>query len=183
MLPYIDRIIAFDSNVLTYFLDANRGNYALTPNDPLAPQRVAAMRLFLYCRPFIMPTVKAEAERIRNPEKLEEHMRSIGLSFGEFVPDERQEASIKRRAGELQHQHPKGLNDYLILAEVEEDGDIPVLVTWDIQLTDNLAPHTGIRLESPVECFEAFNIPRGTPPEWTPAPGHPLANETWWRWE
>ena len=105
MLPYIDRIIAFDSNVLTYFLDANRGNYALTPNDPLAPQRVAAMRLFLYCRPFIMPTVKAEAERIRNPEKLEEHMRSIGLSFGEFVPDERQEASIKRRAGELQHQH------------------------------------------------------------------------------
>ena len=57
---YNDRLIAFDSNILTYFLDANRGHYCLTPGDPLEQQRIAAMRLFLYCRPVIVPTVKAE---------------------------------------------------------------------------------------------------------------------------
>ncbi len=42
------RPVGFDSNVLTYFLDGNRGSFAFAPNDPLAPQRVAAVRLFLY---------------------------------------------------------------------------------------------------------------------------------------
>jgi hypothetical protein len=183
MLPYDDRLVAFDSNILTYFLDGNKGNYSLTCNDSLAPQRIAAVRLFVYGKPVIVPTVKAEASCILNPAKCEEHIRFIDCQFAEFVPDDRQQASIKRRADELLPHHPTGLDDCLILAEVEHDGDIPVLVTWDKQFRGHLAPHTCIRLESPVKCWEAFDIPLGTPPVWTPAACHPLANETWWRWE
>jgi predicted nucleic acid-binding protein len=172
MLPYDDRLIAFDSNILTYFLDGNKGNYSLTPNDSLAVQRIAAVRLFFYCRAVIVPTVKAE-----------EHRRFIDCQFAEFIPDDSQRASIESRADELLPYHRTGLDDCRILAEVEQDGDIPVLVTWDRDFKNYLAPRTCIRLESPVECWEAFDIPHGTPPEWRPAAGHPLANETWWRWE
>ena len=118
-----------------------------------------------------------------NAVKLEEHMRFIACQFGEFIPDDRQQASIKRRADELLPRHRTGLDDCRILAEVEEDGDVPVLVTWDKDFRNHLASHTCIRLESPVECWEAFDIPRASPPLWTPAAGHPIANETWWRWE
>jgi hypothetical protein len=177
------RHVAFDSNVLTYFLDGNRGNYRLAPEDPIADQRVAAVRLFLYCTPFIVPTVRQEAESILDPLKLEEHVRFIDGSFGELIPDDAQETSIGRRAAELLLHHPKGPGDCRIVAEVEVDEDIPVLVTFDARLKKDLAPHVGIRIESPTECWASFNIPRGTPPKWSPAAGHPLANENWWRWE
>jgi predicted nucleic acid-binding protein len=183
MSDYDDRSVAFDSNILTYFLDGNRGDYSLAPDDPLRDQRVAAVRLFLFCKPVIVPTVRAEASRIVNPTKAEEHMRFIENQFAEFNPDEQQAASIERRADELLRHHPKGTNDCRILAEVEEDGGIPVLVTWDKDFRGHLASRTCIRLEAPVECWEGFNIPRGSPLVWTPAPGHPLANETWWRWQ
>ena len=67
MLAYSDRIVAFDFNVLTYFLDGNNGNYRLTPDDPIAAQRVAAVRLFLHARPCIVPTVKVEAALMAHP--------------------------------------------------------------------------------------------------------------------
>ena len=38
--------------------------------------RHAAVRLFLYCRPFIPPTVRAEAERISDEAKAKEHLRT-----------------------------------------------------------------------------------------------------------
>jgi hypothetical protein len=84
------RFVAFDSNALTYFLDGNRGEYAPVPGDPLWDQRVAGVRLFLDCKPVIVPTVRAEASRILNPTKLDEHMRFINASFGEFIPDDQQ---------------------------------------------------------------------------------------------
>jgi predicted nucleic acid-binding protein len=177
------RHIAFDSNVLTYFLDGNRGNYSLATDDSIADQRVAAVRLFLYCTPFIVPTVRQEASSIPDAVKLEEHIRFIDGSFGELIPDEDQEASIARRAAELLPYHPKGPADCRIVAEVEQDRDIPVVVTFDDRLRRDLGPHARIRIESPVECWEKFAFPRGTPPKWTPASGHPLANERWWRWD
>jgi hypothetical protein len=183
MPDHNERFVAFDSNALTYFLDGNRGQYTPVPGDPFWDQRVAAVRLFLYCKAVIMPTVRAEAERISNPAKLDEHMRFINYSFGEFIPDERQKNSIERRAQELSPHHPKGLNDCRIVAEVEADGDVPVIATWDGGFKKDLAAHTTIRIWTPVECWHSFSFPQGMPPIWTPAPGHPLANETWWRWE
>jgi hypothetical protein len=80
-MPEDRRYVAFDSNVLTYFLDGNRGNYRLAPDDPLADQRIAAVRLFLYCAPFIVPTVRDESSSILDPIKLDEHMSFIDTNL------------------------------------------------------------------------------------------------------
>jgi hypothetical protein len=40
-----------------------------------------------------------------------------------------------------------------------------------------------VRIQSPVDCWVSYKLPRGIPPKWRPAPGHPLANERWWRWK
>jgi hypothetical protein len=114
--------LAFDSNVLTFFLDANRGEYELSAQDPLREERITAYRLFLHCRPFIVRTVTAEAERIKNDAKLKEHMSFIWNQFAECVPDDAQIAAIERRASELEPHHPGGLNDCRIVAEVENCG-------------------------------------------------------------
>jgi hypothetical protein len=64
-----DTLIAFDSNVLSYFLQANQAGYdpASDPDPMLAVEPVVAFRLFLYMdRAFVVPTVKREAKRIRD---------------------------------------------------------------------------------------------------------------------
>jgi hypothetical protein len=174
--------IAFDSNVLTFFLDANRGAYAAAPGDPLRDERIAAFRLFLFCRPFIVRTVTAEAARIGNDPKLREHMAFIGTNFAECVPDDDQIEAIEQRARELDPHHPGQTDDCRILAETENCG-VPILVTFDTRFQKRLSAHTRISIQTPVECWDSLAIPRGTTSQWSPAPGHPLANETWWRWE
>jgi len=173
--------VAFDSNVLTFFLDANRGQYELVSGDPLRPQRIAAYRLFLFCRPFIVRTVASEAERITNDDKLREHMQFISYQFGECIPDEAQVRAIERRASELEPFHPGKLNDCRILAEVELC-QLPLVVTFDTDFQKRLSTHTKVRIQTPAECWQSFSIPPGARPQWVPARGHPLANETWWRW-
>ncbi len=99
-----------------------------------------------------MPTVKQEAAEVLNPDKLEEHMRFIGSGFGEVNPDHDQRLQIERRAEALR-QHHKGLNDCRIGAELEWDGGIPVLITFDGDLQRDLRSHTRIRIETPEECW------------------------------
>jgi hypothetical protein len=178
-----DPLIAFDSNVLTFFLDANRGAYEVRPDDPFTEQRIAAFRLFLYCKVVIVPAVTTEAQAIRDAGKQEEHLRLIATNFVEFNPDDCQERAIERRAVELLPHHPRGAEDCRILAEVEQDGGPPVLVTFDNAFRRDLAAHTRVLLQSPVECWTGLSIPRGTPSMWVPGRGHSLEDETWWRWE
>jgi len=71
------RYVAFDSNVLTYFLDGNRGVYSTSPVDAVAEQRIAAVRLFFYSTPVIPPTVRSEARSIRHHERHREHIAFI----------------------------------------------------------------------------------------------------------
>lgn len=173
--------VAFDSNVLTYFLDGNRGSYELHPGDSVAEQRIASVRLFLYCSTFVSPTVTAEALRITDPAKREEHLRFIYGHFGELDPDFARTACAARVA-ELRQHHDDD-DDCRIVAEVEADQGIPVLVTYDTDLKKNLAPYVRIRIETPVECWNSLGIPRGTPYPRGPGSGHPLEQMTWWRWE
>jgi hypothetical protein len=174
--------IVFDSNVLTFFLDANRGEYTVAPSDPLREERIAAFRLFLYCRPFIVRTVATEAGRIRNGPKLKEHMASVGTNFAECLPDDDQIEAIERRARSLEPHHRGQMDDCRIVAETELCG-VPALVTFDTRLRKALSPQTKIRIQTPGRCWQSLAIPRGTAPQWSPAHGHPLATETWWRWE
>ena len=128
------------------------------------------------CRPSIWLYAYSRSQKCGTRQ----HSVFIDTNFGELFLDEDQQVSIERRALELQPYHPeRDLDDCRIVAEVEADGDVPVLVTNDGDLRA-LAPHTRIRLERPSECWASFAIPRGTPPVWTPGGGHPLRTETWW---
>lgn len=175
------RNIAFDSNVLTYFLDGNRGDYSMRAGDPLAEQRIAAVRLYMYAQPYIVPTVRAEAARILDVPKLDEHRRFIDFNFGEIWLHDWQQKRTDQRATELQAYHGDA-DDCRIVAEIEEHGHIWVLVTCDLRLQERLSPHARIRIETPTQCWSSFAIASGTMPPRSPAPGHPLATETWWRW-
>ena len=176
-------LIAFDSNILTYFLDGNGGSYSRTASDPIAEQRIAAVRLFFYCEPVIVPTVRREATRILDPSKREEHLRFIDHQFREFIPHDLQVSWCERRAHELLAHHPWQLDDCRIVAETEAGGSVPTLVTFDQRMQRDLAPHTWIVIQTPVECWRSLNIPKGTPATFIPSEGHPLANESWWKWE
>lgn len=85
-----DICIGFDSNVLSAFLLANNGRFAMALGDLLADERIATYRLFLHCRPFILPSVTAEAGLIPDGIKLEEHLRFITGTFAEIIPDDYQ---------------------------------------------------------------------------------------------
>ena len=99
MLDYNDRMLAFDSNTLTYFLSGNRGDYIWAYDPPLTDQYVAAVRLFYYCRPFVSPTVTAEALRISDPVKKEEHLSFISVCLGERPFYDDQMVSIELPCG------------------------------------------------------------------------------------
>lgn len=185
MIRYEDRLVAFDSNVLTFFLDANRGKLQPQLGSPVGDQQIAAFRLFLYCKPVIVPAVTQEAEAIRDAAKRDEHLRFVYGNFIEFIPDEQQERAIDRRVTELLPFHARGEKDCRILAEVEADfalGGPAVLVTFDSGFRKDLAPHTNVRVESPTDCWASFNFPRGTTPAWRPLSPHPLADADWWKW-
>jgi hypothetical protein len=156
--------IAFDSNVLTFFLDANRRQHGVTAEDPLREQRIAGFLPFLFCRPFIVRTVTAEAERIKDDPKLREHMESIWYSFAECVPNDPQIITIERRASDLERFHPGEFSDCRILAEVEMC-EVPLLVTFDTRFQRRLSPHTKVRIQTPVECWQSLAIPPGTSPQ------------------
>ncbi len=175
-----DTIIGFDSNVLSAFLLANNGKVTQCEGDPLAQERLATYRLFLHCRPFILPSVTVEAGLIPDGVKLEEHLRFIAYSFAEVIPDEYQEQLIAGRAAELRKWH-NGELDCRIVAEAEI-GDVPTVVSLDSKLISRLSPHTSVRLRRPSELWSDLALPHGTRPQWVPGSGHPLEHETWWRW-
>lgn len=176
--------IAFDSNVLTYFLEANSAGYdpSADPDQTLARERVSAYRLFLYAdRAFVVPTVEREAKRIRDAFRRDEHLRFIWYHFMEILESSLDAAFVTKRMTELCAYHADG-DDCRALAEAEA-GRVDVLVTFDKTLKKRLQPRTNARLKSPAECWVDLDVPRGTPPRFTPADGHPLQHATWWRWE
>ena len=175
-----EAVIGFDSNVLSAFLLANNGIVAERVGDPLAPERIAAFRLFLYCQPHILPSVTAEAGLIRDDTKLDEHLRFIWSTFAEFVPDEEQEQAIGQRAKELNEFHSGSL-DCRLIAEAEV-GEVPTLISLDSKLISRLTPHTTVALRRPSEFWNELAFPPGTLPKRVPAPGHPLEHAAWWRW-
>ena len=153
---------------------------AESEGGPLAPERIATFRLFLYCQPHILPSVTAEAGLIPDDTKLDKHLRFIGSAFAEFIPDNEQDQIIDQRAKTLNKFH-SGKSDCRIVAEAEV-GEVPTLISLDSKLISRLTPHTSVALRRPSEFWSELAFPPGTPPKWMPAPGHPLEHATWWRW-
>ena len=177
--------VAFDSNVLTFFLDANQAGY-----DPdadldrvLAPQRRAALRLWMYCdNPIVVPTVWRECEVIPDELTQRGHFTWMAYHLEEVREEKLDSKKVDTRAKQLEDLHP-GKNDCRIVAECEDAAArVDTLVTFDSRLIGNLEAATAIKLATPDECWEEAGIPRGTRPQVRLEPVHPLFDATWLRW-
>ena len=167
-------MVAFDSNVLTSFLNANSRLVASVGDD------LASFRLFMYAPELtILPTVTMEAERIPKDDKREEHLRWVWYSFPEAQLDHAA-VQIEARTQELLMHHPEvDRDDCRIVAEAEK-ANVDVLATIDKKFK-RLQPYTAVRLLSPAGALEHLGIVPGAHPHREPANGHPLSGARWWR--
>ena len=167
-------LVAFDSNVLTAFLDSNG------TTDAASGEALASFRLFLYAQDLtILPTVTAEAWRIPSEAKREEHLRWVWYSFPEAQLDHLS-AQVTARAEQLVPLHPeRDIDDCRIVAEAEHER-VDVLATIDRRIK-RLQPHTSVRLLTPTAALDFLGVTPGVPPCRQPATGHPLHGANWWR--
>jgi hypothetical protein len=75
-----------------------------------------------------------------------------------------------------------GKVDCQLVAEAEIV-DASTLLSYEKKMIRNLRPRTTVDLLLPTEYWRRLDIPRGTPPKWTPAPSNPLAAAAFWRWD
>src|SRR5437867_12011861 len=125
--------VAFDSNVVTYFLDANRDDYdpALDPDPALRVQRVAAFRLWIYTdNPAVVPTVQQEVVAIRQPDAHREHFNWTFYHLHEVLPTWLDGDRLDARTTELSAFH-SGAADCRIVAECEQVRDVDAFATVD----------------------------------------------------
>lgn len=175
-------VIALDSNVVTYLVEAMREGYDPGVDDDhrLRGERVAAMRVFLYVGDlFVTPTVIAELGSISEAARRKFH-ELVGLALlGELAQLDGHQ--VERRAREFLEHHPTE-QDCLILAEGEVGG-VGRLLTLDRCLATRLQPFTSVRITAASTFWEELALPRGIDPRWLPASSNPLATQAWWRWE
>ena len=177
--------LAFDSHVLSYFLAANAPGYdpATDPERELAPQRLAAFRLAWWTKVYLLPVLEREVHPISGEAKRTEHLSWVYYRFlVEVLPARLDEGRVSRRTVQLETAHG-GRNDCRLVAEAEEIDEIEMVATNDTDMIARLQPHTRLLLRRPADLWGELEIPRGTPPRWRPADGHPHEDAAWWRWE
>ncbi len=184
--------IALDSNIATYFVEANFLEY--NPNNDnwdSAKERVATVRIYLYSNLTfgLTPTAIQQIEKISNNMRLEEHTATISNIFEDF-PFEFAETMIEERKNYYFGFHKGGKKqeeDCRILAEAEigdqRFGNYDVLLTFDKNFIKNLKDKTKtLKLMSPSDFWKGLNIPKGSEPiKWFHTT-NPNRNKTWWKW-
>ncbi len=180
-----DLFVAFDSNILTYFLQAASGLYdpARDPDDNLRPERLAAYRLFLYGASLVVvPTVTSEAEKIPKEDARREHLNWIYYQLIAMLPEWLDEHEVTARQLRYEQLHPNGKMDCRAVAEAETDS-VQRFLTFDRTLLLRLSGKTErITIQTPSQCWADLAIPHGTRSRWVPGDGNPLAAVDWWRW-
>jgi len=171
---------ALDSQSFTYLVMALE--HVEEPQGPLAAEKTALFRSFLYSGGwhFLTPTVDLEWRRIPDEKRRAIHESWNAVHFGtvNFYIAE-QELAAHTRAKEFQCYH-SGLNDCLILAEAEILG-ARKLLSYDHAFVQRLKPHTLIELVLPSEHWASMKISPGSRPCVEPAAANPLTGESWWR--
>jgi predicted nucleic acid-binding protein len=166
-------LVAFDSNVLTAFLNANSREVPSSGDD------LKAFQLFMYSPKLtILPTVAAEAERISAEDKREEHLKWVWYHFSEAQFSHEEQRIADRTQVLLGHHPERGADDCRIVAEAEAAG-VTVLATIDKRIK-RLQSHTYVQLLSPAGTLEYLGITTGAQPEREPGDGHPLAGASCW---
>lgn len=167
-------LLAFDSNVLTSFLNANSSSVAPVGED------LASFRLFLYAETItILPTVTVEAERIPKKDKRQEHLKWVWYHFPEARLGEQKERILARAQQLLPHHPERDLDDCRIVAEAEA-AKAEVLATIDRKIK-HLQPYTAVLLLKPSGAFDHLPVSAGARPYRELGTGHPHASATWWR--
>jgi hypothetical protein len=173
--------VAIDSNALTYFVEAIEPSYHPSTDDPtLAVERLAMIRSYLYraIGLWVMPTVVVEYNRIRDPARHFQHKSNARVLLLDH-PVGASAGFLAGRAKELGAHH-KGAADTYVVAEAEAAG-VPVLLTRDDDLINDLQPHTSLLLQYPSAFWASLGVPAGATPYLTPSPPNPLAFVSWWR--
>lgn len=176
------KTVALDSNALTYLLDSvGTGYLPQSDSDPIAPERLAMLRLFCYSSSafWVSPTVRVEYLRISDPSRRETHDRWARYQL-EDVPPPVLRHAIEQRASELKQQHHHDdLDDCRIVAEAEAAW-AHTLLTSDGDLIKDLGTATGVVIARPTEFLAALALPSGAVPLNLPATGNPLRTQAWW---
>lgn len=174
-------LVAIDSNALTYLVEAMEPGYDPADDAPgLAAERIAMIRTYLYAgvQFWVMPTVEAEYNRIRDPSRHLRHQRTVWILLLD-APVDAPSDSLTARARQLASHHP-GANDCRIVAESEASG-VCSLVTRDDTLIANLQPHTKLLLQYPSLFWASLGISPGASPLFQPHTTNALAQVSWWR--
>jgi predicted nucleic acid-binding protein len=175
-------LTALDSQAASFLMEATSGRYhpEADSDNQVKQQRVALIRLFIYSRNEFRRgvVVDTEIDAIKDPQKRRIH-EGVPVLIGPI--GQLDEVRVKARSRDLQQHYPNNVNDCRIVAEAE-CGQIEQLVSFDRDLKRRLSPHTSVRIMTPVECWNVANISKGSKPVWRPAPGNPLASQSWWCW-
>ena len=173
--------VAIDSNVLTYLAEAMTRDYepAKDPDALIALERVASIRVFLYCGDVSNPpTTDREIQAITHDERrvYQEQIRSI------LIPElaNLDGVQVAKRTKEFLEYHDDQA-DCSILAETEV-GSVAHLLTVDHQLKNRLGPHSPVVVQRPTEYWTSLGIPHGARPAQIPDRRTPLARAVWWVW-
>ena len=170
--------IGLDSQCLSFLIDAIQG--IAMPGAPIAPEKLALVRTYLYTPGtlWVTPTVEEECAPIKNLDRRALHESWMSAVFG--VRPVTNPQRIQKRAEELHLTH-KGLNDCRILAEAEDVG-LDVLVSFDADFVAHLRRLSAVKLQEPMELWSALNIAKGCKPDKVPHATNPLGAQTWWQW-
>jgi hypothetical protein len=175
---------AFDADVVRAFFKISEGFRPELERDPfLRAEKESIFRLFIYGNnPFIVPTV--ESVLGERAQKSAEDKLMLLSSHSMFLDVEARHLNAERinqRVDELGEWHAGKATERSrrMVAECEF-ADLDVLVTLDQSVVAHLAPHTGLLLATPFDCWRRMRVPAGTPPRWVPGDGHPLARTSWW---
>lgn len=184
MVPMTDKV-GVDSNLLTYLIEAYNSGFDpfSDPFPVLVPERVAALRLFLYLDViYLLPTVCKETEGIRDRAKLKQHMEFSDILLHEISDKDLNTADVEKRVKYYYTFHPNQ-KDCRIVAEAELAG-LDIFLTFDRKLINKLNGRTqSLRIMESSQYWNKLDIPKGTPSKWLPHPTNPLYKTDWWRWQ
>lgn len=171
--------IGVDSQCLSYLIDAMAG--VSEPNDSLACERKALLRLYLYLPGtlYVTPTILTECAQIQQTDRRELHARFCNVLFDEVTVTKENE--VQSLVDKYSANH-SGVNDCRILAEAVHGG-LGALATYDGDFISHLrSKEKALVLDRPSTIWESMNIPRGATPDKQPHHTNPLSKEEWWKW-
>ena len=174
--------IAIDSNTLTYLIDATQPSYDPAIDINLADERISMLRLFLYLGQsfYILPTVRNEYNRIKDPKKhyFHKHYHDILL----LDTHKNIDPSALNILKTFYNRTHTGESDCLVLAEAELSY-MDILLTCDDDFIKKLSSVSSkVKIYRPKDYWKQLNIPKGSIPNLFPYHSNPLVSKTWWQW-